>query len=572
MHKRRLLYLLFLAIFILVGVACGSETSDEPVADQEEAAAPAVEEAVDEAEEEMEETTEEEVSEEPEMADDKHGGTLTIIQRASPKSLVSIIDPGKSGIGILQNTQEGLLIYNESYTEVLPALAVDFPDHPDPLTYIFTLREGVKFHDGKEVTSADVAYTFRRLLDESYGATFGQVYRDNIESIDTPDPYTVIFHLKQDWNLFLNFVAGNHPKIVNEELAELPEYGKTVWSGTGPFMITEWVSGDFIRLERNPNYWGAGEENLPYLDEIIFRIIPEPSAMYAALETGAADVIDDPDFKDIGRFDTDPNFKVELRGSPASTVWVFNTARPPFDDQRLRLAVSKAIDRQEIVDALFFGYADAATDMFPPGHWAHEPNRDPLYDPEGAKALLADAGYDEDNPFTFSLMPRTEPVYADQATLVQAQLQRVGINMEIVPVEYTTLSGMTAGPADEWAGDAALYRITILRGSAFEFTYYQYGAEGALNRTYFNKEGGYQNPDFETLMQTANSYSDFDEAERAEAFPLYQELSDMWIDDAVGMILNWWANADIMQNNVMDWEPATGDIYTLKQVWLDKSE
>ena len=500
----------------------------------------------------------------------RHGGTLTVINRASPKSLVSIIDPGKSGIWVLNNTMDGLLNRTEDYSSVYPALAKDFPEVPDPLTYIFHLREGVFFHDGKEVTSEDIKYTYDRLLDESYGATFGAVYRAHIDTIETPDKYTVIFHLKQEWPIFLSFVGGNHPKVENKELAELPEYGKSVWSGTGPFMITEWVQGDHVTIVRNPNYWQAGEENLPYLDEIVFKEIPDPSAMYAAFETHQADVVTDPDFKDIQSYVDNPDYDVIVESSPASSLVVFRTALPPFDNTLLRRAVSKGIDRQEIVDALFFGYAEPAGAFFPSFHWAHDPTIVAEYDPEGAKALLAEAGYDESNPFSFILMSRTEPVYLDQAVLIQDQLGRIGVEVEVLPVEYTTLSGMTRGPAEEWAGDAALYRITPLRGTAFEFSYYQYGAEGGLNRCFFNKEGGFQNPEFEEKLLHATSFNDYNAAEREIAKPLYGELSHMWLEDAPGIILNWWANADMYHPYVRNWIPAVGDITDLKAVYFAK--
>jgi peptide/nickel transport system substrate-binding protein len=565
----RLRLLATLLVLALVGAACAAPAGPvQPAAEeagQEEPAVTKVEPKL--VETPAEEGTAEEAAP---MGEVKRGGTLVIANRASPKSLVSIIDPGKSGIGILHNTQDGLLNFDESYSTVYPALAVDFPETPDPLTYVFHLREGVKFHDGDEVTSEDVKYTYERLLDESYGATFGAVYRENIESIETPDKYTVVFHLKQEWPIFLSFVGGNHPKVLDKDLGEEEEYGKSIWSGTGPFMITEWARGDHETIERFPEYWGAGEENYPYLDKVIFREIPDPSAMYAALESGEVDVVTDPDFKDIQRYDQDPNFKVIVEPSAASTLIVFDTTSAPFNDKQVRQAISKGIDRQEIVDTLFFGYADAAGDFFPPFHWAHDPSITAPYAPEEAKALLAEAGYDADNPLQFTLMSRTEPVYLDQAVLIQDQLARIGVVVDVLPVEYTTLSGMTAGPASEWAGEAALYRITPLRGTAFEFTYYQYGAEGGLNRSFFNQEGGFQDPEFEQKLRVANSYTDYDPEQRETAYPLYQELSRMWLDDAPGILLNWWANADIMQPFVQGWVPANGDIVTLKQVWLDK--
>lgn len=503
-------------------------------------------------------------------AEVKRGGTLTIGYRGTPKSLVSIIDPGKVGIAVLHNTQDGLLIYDESYTKILPALTKEFPEIPDPLTYIFHLREGVKFHNGREITSEDIKYTYERLLDEAYGATYGPLYRTYIDSIEAPDKYTVIFHLKQEWPTFVAYAAGNHPKTENKDLAELPDYGKSVWSGTGPFMIQEWLPGDRVTLVRNPDYWNAGAEQYPYLDEVVYRSIPDASAMFAALESGEIDVLLEPEYKDLKRYEEDPRFKVIVNPGTDSTLFVFNTAMPPFSDKRLRHAVSLAIDRQEIVDTLFYGYAEVAHDFFVSFFWAHDPSIKAPYDPERAKALLEEAGYDESNPFKFTLMPRPEAIFVDQSALIQQQLKRIGVEMEIKPVEYTTLSGMLAGPPEGWEGDAAMYRYSSVRPATYEYSYDQFGAKGGVNRTYYNQEGGYQNPEFEATLLEALTYSDFDPEQQKEAFPIYSEASKMWLDDAPGLVLNFWANADIVSADVEGWVPALVDLVTLKQVWVDR--
>jgi peptide/nickel transport system substrate-binding protein len=508
----------------------------------------------------------------------KHGGTLTVIHRVSPKSLVPYIDAGKAGIGILRNTQDGLLNLDAAYTTIYPALAVDFPDHPDPLTYVFHLRKGVLFHSGNEFKCVDAKWAFDLQLDPQYGATYAGEYALFLKSVECTDDYTIVFHLKIDWPLFYYYVAADMVTISEKAVNTLPdgsinpEYGNTIWSGTGPFMITEWVKGDYVRVVRNPHYWAAGKENLPYLDEVIFKEIPDPSAMYAALDAGQGDVLDDPDLKDVQGFQTAGKYQVFVEASPASTLIIFNTARAPFDNELLRQAIDKAIDRQEIVDTLFFGFGDVGTDFFPPFHWAHDPSITRDYDPEGAKALLKQAGYDASNPFKFTLMTRSEPAYSDQAVLIQDQMKRIGVEMEVLPMEYTTLSGMTQGAPSEWSGDAALYRITPVSGSAFEFTYSQYGAGGGLNRTYFNKpdQGGFVDQEFETKLKAAILLSDYDPAQRALAFPLYSELSKMWIKDAPGLVLNWWANADIAQPYVRGWVPAVADFYLEKDVWLDK--
>jgi peptide/nickel transport system substrate-binding protein len=249
----------------------------------------------------------------------------------------------------------------------------------------------------------------------------------------------------------------------------------------------------------------------------------------------------------------------------------FATGKPPFDDKRLRQVISKGIDRPEIVDVLFFGYGEVGSDFFTSFHWAHDPSITVPYDPEGAKALLKEAGYDESNPFKFTLLSRPEPLFLDQAVLIQDQLKRIGVDVEILPMEVTALSAITQEPHSEWPGDAFVFRICPMRGTAFEYTYYQYGEKGGLNRCGYNEPGGYQNPDFAALLDKALTYSDYDPAQREEAKPLYRELSLMWIEDAPGLILNWWAQGDIMYPYVKGWVfTPIADIGQWKQIWLDK--
>ncbi len=501
----------------------------------------------------------------------KRGGTLTIAYQGAIKTLVSAVDPGKTGIAILNNTVENLLGYDEAYATLISGVAKGLPEtSADFKTFTFKLREGIKFQNGKELTSEDVKYTFQRLLDPAYGSTYGTLYRTYIDTVETPDKYTVVFKMKIPWATFPAYAGGNHARIETKETAESPDYGKTLFNGTGPFMIKQWVQGDRVVLVRNPNYWNAGPNNMPYLDQVIVRTIPDTSAMLAAFEAGEIDVIVEPDFKDLKRYASDPKYKVIAVPGTDSTQFIFNTARPPFNDKRLRQAISKGIDRKEIVDTLFYGYADPAGDFFSNIAWAHDPTIKAPYDPETAKSLLKEAGYGPSNPFKFTLLPRTESIYVDQAVLIQKQLQKIGVEVTVKPVEYTTLSGMTLGPATGWTGDAALSRYSAIRPATYEYTYDLFGAAGAANRGYINKPGGYQNPVFEQKLLEAMTYSDFDPVQQKKAFPLYQELSKMWLDEAPGLVLNFWQNPDISRSYVQGWQPAVGDLISLKQVWLNK--
>jgi peptide/nickel transport system substrate-binding protein len=304
----------------------------------------------------------------------------------------------------------------------------------------------------------------------------------------------------------------------------------------------------------------------------VYKTIPEDSTAIAALETGQVDVLQDPPFKDLKRFSADAKYRVYRASAANCQLITINNLSPMMTDKRVRKAISLGINRQEIVDTVWYGYADVAGDFFPLNHWAHDPSLDQVYSVDKAKALLAEAGYTAAKPLEFTMIPLNEAPMMDAAALIQTQLAKVGIKMNIRPMEYTAVSAMTVKPQAEWTGDAVLQRITPLRGTAYEFTYYQYGADagGALNYERYNRTPGAMNEAAETLMKSLNSYSDFIEADRVKAKPLYKQLSQYVIEDEPRIRLVWWNNADIASAQVMDWVPAEGDVNLLNKTWLNR--
>lgn len=551
---------LLFAILIVGGLlaACGGpEPVNEPTApaattaptEESAAAAPTTEPAA------------------PAPGEPKRGGTLVIARRASPMSMDFIIDPGSNGLGALNQMHEGLLGFDLT-GNIAPRLAADFPETPEPLTYIYTLKQGIKWQDdGSELTADDVVYSFNRLMDPASQASYGGAYRDNIASVEALDPYTVKFVLKQPWPVFVSMTASTDTWVINQKSVEHEGWGTTWWNGTGAFRVTEWVQGDHVTLERVDTF---REEGMPYLDKIIYKVIPDESTQLANLETGQIDVIQEPLYSDLERLAQDPRFKVITRDSNSETLIQLNTARPPFDDKRVRQAFSMGIDRQEIIDSVFYGYGDVAGDPFPPNHWAHDASIQVPYDPEGAKALLEEAGYGPDNPLEFVLGTYAISQYQDQAVLIQSQLSRIGVKVNIQPMENVALLGEVRGPRTDWNVDAALMGLTPLRGTAYEFAYYCHGKNGSVNFTGYNAEDGYANPDVETWLLEAIQLSDYDEVDREKGRPLYSKISQAVVDDAPMIRLNWWKRANVTQKWVMDYTMAEADINLLYNVWLDK--
>ena len=494
----------------------------------------------------------------------RRGGTLTLGMGASPHTLNSIIDPG-IGIRVLNQSEDGLLNRDPSYRRIIPGLAVEVPKRSDAVTYVFKLRPNVRFHNGRTVTAEDVVYSYNRLIDPQYRASFGLMYRQNIASVRAVDPMTVEFKLRNEWPLFLSLVAGNHPKIVAKEDVEQPSYGVTTFTGTGPFKITNWVKGQTITLERNANYWKQG---LPYVDRVIYRTIPDEGAQVATLRTGQIDVLIAPTLEQFVLFSRDPNFTAVPQPSANTILVVFNTTKAPFDNRDVRRAISMAIDREEIVRTVFRGYAHVAGDVFPKWHWAHNPNIRVRYDPQGAKELLAKAGYTDTTPLSFQLLTINEALFMDQATIVQAQLAKIGIKVDVRPLEYTAQTALVAR-IDAWQG-AALFRITPLRGTAYEYAYYQYSGQGPLNRSGINRAGGVQNPQLESLLQQAAAYSDDDGSDRIKARPIYAAISRMINEEAPQLRLNFYDDLAIVRRHVMNYTVGVFGVNSFEQVWLNR--
>lgn len=494
----------------------------------------------------------------------KRGGTLTIGMGASPQTLNSIIDPG-IGIRILNQTEDGLLNRDATYQKVVPGLAVEVPRRTDAVTYVFKLRPNVKFQNGRTVTADDVVFSYNRLIDPAWRASFGLMYRQNVASVRAVDPQTVEFKLRNEWPIFISLVAGNHTKIVAKEDAEAPAYGVTTFGGTGPFKITSLVKGQSVTLERNANYW---KPDLPFLDKVTYRVVPDEGAQVASLRTGQLDVLIAPTLEQFLLFSKDPNFTVVGQPSANTTLLAFNTTKAPFNNRDVRQAISMAIDREEIVKTVFRGYAHVAGDVFPKWHWAHNPNIGVKHDPQRAKELLVKAGFTDANPLTFTLLPINESLYIDQATIIQAQLAKIGVKVELRPTEYTAQTALVANIDGSW--QAALYRVTPLRGTAYEYAYFQYGAAGPLNRSGINRPNGARNAELEDLLQRGIAYSDYDNADRQKARPVYAAFSRLLNEESPQIRLNFFDDLAIVRKHVMNYVVGVFGVNVIEQVWLNK--
>ena len=304
----------------------------------------------------------------------------------------------------------------------------------DGLAWTFKLRQGVLFHDGKEMTSRDVKFTFDRLRDPEVGAATVGLY-SNITGIDAPDDYTVVFNLANTNPDFLKDLGDYHALIVDADGTDFA----TQWNGTGPFILKSYSPEDRLVFERNPNYWLKDEQGnqLPYLDGMEFIFIPDSVAQIEALRGGQVDWLIYLPSEFATTIDESPN--TTLYRQPSNTAYVLRmrSDREPASDNRVRQALKLATDREAILLGAFQGLGVAGLDT-PLGPVYTEYFLDellPARDPKQARLLLAEAGYEAGLTIEIYCQDRA-PVPAI-CTIWKEQLAEAGVtlNIQLVPTD-----------------------------------------------------------------------------------------------------------------------------------------
>ena len=371
---------------------------------------------------------------------------------------------------------------------VQPALAASWEVKEEGKRYVFSLREGVSFHDGAAFDASDVKFSIERAQAED-STNAQKALFENIESVEVVDPTTVALNLAEpDGNLPFNLAWGD-AVILDPESADT---AATDPVGTGPFRFERWVQGDRVELVRADDYWGEPAR----LDKATFRFISEPTAAFSALM--ASDIDAFPNFpapENLVQFENDPRFSVVVGSTEGETILAMNNAEPPLDDVRVRRAIAHAIDRAEIIDGAMYGYGTPIGSHFAP----HNPAYVDLVemsatDREAAKALLEEAGHADGLTLSLKLPP---PAYARRGgEIIAAQLRDIGIETEIENLEWA-----------QWLEQ-------VFKGTDFDLTIVSHTEPMDINiyarpDYYFQ----YDDADFQALM--AEFAAETDEATRA---------------------------------------------------------
>jgi len=327
--------------------------------------------------------------------------------------------------------------------KITPLLAESWSTDPDGKVYTFKLRKGVKFHDGEAFDSSDVKFSFERAKAPGSTNKAKKAVFDNISSIDTPDPQTVI--------VVLNNADGNFPFRMGENTAVIldPKSAPTTATrpiGTGPFKFDAWAKGSSITLVKNDQFRDAAKVAMK---KVTFRFINDPAAQVAALLAGDIDGM--PRYgslESLKQFQNDPRFSVVAGGTEGKTIMTINNKKKPFDDVRVRRALAAAIDRKALIDGAQEGHGTPIGSHMVPSDagYVDLTGMNP-YNPEKAKALLKEAGVPTPLNVTLTLPP---PAYARKGgEIIASQLAKVGVVAKIENVEWAQwLSGAFKGNFD----------------------------------------------------------------------------------------------------------------------------
>ena len=368
------------------------------------------------------------------------GGTLTAVLFPEPPYLLSAVDPTLQMAVITTKVTEGLLSYDLDM-KPHPMLAERWEVAEDGLSWTFHLRPGVKWHDGQDFTSADVAYSLG--IWRTRHARGRQSFQ-KVTSVDTPDPLTVVIRLSAPspqlatvWSAYESPVI---PKHVFDGTDLLANKAAAAPIGTGPFRFKEWVRGDHLILERNPEYWDTGK---PYLDRVVFRFIADAGSRTAALESGEAQIgaLTPVPLSDMARLTAGKELVATTDGydymAPVLLMQI-NTRKAPLDNRVVRQALALAINRDVLTRTVWFGFGKPATGPIPSVVKAwYTTEGVPAYpfDPKRAEAMLDEAGLKRGaDGKRFRMQTDAFPGGAEftrTAEFIKQQLGRIGVDVEI---------------------------------------------------------------------------------------------------------------------------------------------
>jgi oligopeptide transport system substrate-binding protein len=439
----------------------------------------------------------------------KPGGEIVVTYQNDVATLDPAIGYDWQNWSMIKSLFDGLMDYEAGTATLRTDLAESYEISPDGLTFTFKLHPGVKFHNGRELTADDVKYSIERVLDPATQSP-GAGFFGSIKTISVVDPLTIKFELSRPDATFLHVMAINFAHVVPKEAVD--EFGADFGKhpvGTGAYKLAEWTLGQRVVFEKNPDYWRDG---VPYLDKITFEIGVEPTVALLRLQQGEVDVLGDgiPPAQFLQVKD-DPQYEGWIvEGGQLHTGYVtMNVKTPPFDNAQVRQAVNMAINKDRIV-RIINNRAVPANQPLPPSMPGYDTSyAGYAYDPEKAKALLAEAGYPDGFPIRFvaSTGGGGDVNRVEDAQWWQRDFAKIGVSVTIDVLDNSTFWDLMAAGMPNGTGF-----MDLGWGESTAAWLDQVIAAGALPPGGFNA-GHYDNPEIDKHLLAARSAATEEEME-----------------------------------------------------------
>ncbi len=492
------------------------------------------------------------------------GGTLAFASPIEPGSMDPRLQNDTAAFRINELVFNGLTTIDQNL-EPQPDLAEKI-EQPDPTTYVFTLRKGVKFHDGSELTAEDVKATYDTMLNPDFKSPRRALY-DAIQQVDVVDKYSVKFSLKYPFSALLVFLDHG---IVPRALASNPASNLAANPvGTGPFKFGQWIKQDRIELTGFADYF----KGAPYIEKFTFRIIPDLNAQVVGVETGEIQLLGNvgpPNARDTKRLLDTPKAGVRVltTTAPGYTYVNLNLARPVLADKNVRQALAYLTDRETIVKTIYAGVSKPGCSPLSPGTWAWDASIQCItYDVSRAAQLLDAAGWTlgadgktrsrNGVPLKVSLRTHTaDDQRAQVAEFLQNSWRSAGIDVEVQPaVQFAALQDLLV------KGD---YDAIIVGWVSLS------DPDRAMYRSFQSSSpsnwGHYANPEVDKLLEQARQVSD-----RAARKPLYIQAANMVVADAPYVFFEDQAYVNLVRDTVQGYVlNPSGNIKSVEKAWLSK--
>jgi peptide/nickel transport system substrate-binding protein len=365
---------------------------------------------------------------------------IVIARPADSRNLDPVTQSDNTDIWVINLMMEGLVKGSDDGTKIEPNLATKWEISPDGLTYTFHLVEGLKFSDGTPVTGADWIFSLTRARDEK-----SSIWADNlkaISNIQAPDDKTVVITLSHPFVPLLAALAMFNTTVVPKAYFE--KVGASGFSqkpiGTGPFMMDQWVKGEYLNLKKNPNYRVSG---LPKTDEISFTVVPDDNTRMLQLQSGAIAVSTFVPYNKMKELSNNPDYIVKNFQAAQVNYLTLNSAKKPLNDTRVRQALNYAIDKQGLINAVLNGYGTLGTSFVPSGVMFYDNNLTPYnQDLKKAKDLLAQAGY-PNGGIKLELLIRSGDAVTNQiGVILKDAFSKIGVDLTIKQMEDATVTSL----------------------------------------------------------------------------------------------------------------------------------